>query len=282
MATHTTEFGVPKVYSVRGMHIVLDEDVARIFGVETRRLNEQIKRNAARFDEDYVFRLTEEEAAILTSRIATSSPSGLTPSNLTSQAATSRHGGRRHLPYVFTDLGVVMAATVLRTDRAIVATRAIVRTFVEVERAKSELPSGSNMPVVIDTKASGEGFRQGLMLKINAALDKVMDAMIDPGRNSTVRDEAQALIAHGLEALKDHLRSTGIQNEKSLAEIKKILAEVEVIHAESRKSDIDNRHHELALLAKQLRMILAAQKFAETGALDTLDAVLRELSVTPA
>jgi len=176
-----------------------------------------------------------------------------------------------------------MAATVLRTDRAIVATRLIVRTFVEMERARASMPEGSNMPLVLETKALAgpNGFRQGLMTKINAALSRVMDAMIDPVDQTTVREEARELVLHGLDAIREHLKTTGLQNERSLAEIRKILAEVETVRAETRKADIDNRHLELALLAKQLRLIVAAQTYAETGTIDTLDAVLRELSASP-
>lgn len=259
----------PTVHRVRGRNIILDADVAGLFGTETKRLNEQVKRNAGRFGEDYVFRLTEEEADGLKSQTATSNEG---------------RGGRRYLPYAFTDLGVVMAATVLRTDRAIVATRLIVRTFLEMERAKAALPEGSNMPLVLETKGlvGQDGFRQGLMSKINAALSRVMDAMIDPVDQTTVKDEARELILHGLDAIKEHLKTAGLQNEKSLAEIRKILAEVETIHAQTRKAEIDNRHLELALLAKQLRLIVAAQTYAETGTVDTLDAVLRELSSSPA
>lgn len=255
----------PEVYFVRGRQVILDEDVARLFGTETKRLNEQIKRNSERFDEDYVFRLKADELAALRPQSATS----------------NGRGGRRYLPFAFTDLGVVMAATVLRTQRAIVATRTIVRSFVAVERERQIRGEGSNLPIALEAKSHvplATEFRHGLMGKINNALERVMDAMINPATQMTVRDEAKQLVAQGLDAIKDHLKTAGIQNERTLAEIRKMLAEAETVDAESRKTAIDTRHLELALLAKQLRLILATQRYVETGVADTLDAVLRELS----
>jgi len=78
-----------KIYEIRGCKVMLDRDLSEMYGVETRRLNEQIKRNMKRFPEDFMFQLTAEEFE-----------------NLKSQFATSRWGGTRKSPYVFTELGV--------------------------------------------------------------------------------------------------------------------------------------------------------------------------------
>jgi hypothetical protein len=85
------------IVEVRGQKVILDSDLAFIYGVPTRRLNEQVKRNTRRFPQDFLFRLTAPEAS-LKSQIATSS---------------STHGGRRKLPYAFTEHGTIMAANVL-------------------------------------------------------------------------------------------------------------------------------------------------------------------------
>jgi hypothetical protein len=103
------------VHVVRGQRVMLDSDLAALYGVETRRLNEQVKRNAARFPDAYMFQLTTEEFAHLMSQIATSS---------------GRHGGRRKLPYVFTEHGAVMRASVLNSERAVAMSLVVVRTFV--------------------------------------------------------------------------------------------------------------------------------------------------------
>jgi len=108
------------VQTIRGHKVILDEDLARICGVPTRRLNEQVKRNVDRFPADFVFQLTSEEFKILMSQNATSS---------------SGYGGRRKLPFAFTEHGAIMAANVLKSKRAIRMSIIVVRTFVELRRA---------------------------------------------------------------------------------------------------------------------------------------------------
>lgn len=94
---------------------MLDSDLALIYGVETKRLNEQVSRNIERFPEDFMFQLSDEEFEILKSQIATSS-----------------WGGRRTLPRAFTELGISMLSSVLRSPQAIEANIKIMRTFVHV------------------------------------------------------------------------------------------------------------------------------------------------------
>ena len=100
------------IYTIRGVQVILDQDLAKLYGVETRRLNEQVKRNISRFPEDFMFQLTSEEFKILKS-----------------QNATSSWGGRRKLPYAFTELGVSMLSSVLSSETAIQANVQIMRAF---------------------------------------------------------------------------------------------------------------------------------------------------------
>ena len=106
-----------KIYMVRGHKVMLDSDLAELYGVPTRRLTEQVKRNISRFPADFMFQLTSEEAKNLRSQIAISS---------------SGHGGRRYLPYVFTEQGVSMLSSVLKSERAIQVNIAIIRSFVKI------------------------------------------------------------------------------------------------------------------------------------------------------
>jgi UDP-N-acetylmuramate-alanine ligase len=109
-----------RILVVRGHKVILDADLAALYGVLTGRLNEQVKRNAARFPADFVFRLTADEAAGLISQIATSN---------------GGRGGRRKLPYVFTEHGALMAASVLNTPRAVEVSVYVVRAFVRLREA---------------------------------------------------------------------------------------------------------------------------------------------------
>jgi hypothetical protein len=113
-----------RILNIRGQRVILDADLAGIYGVTTKRLNEQVKRNARRFPPDFMFQLTSEESANLRSQIATSS---------------STYGGRRYLPYAFTENGAVMAANVLNSPKAVRLSVFVVRAFVRLR----ELLSGS-------------------------------------------------------------------------------------------------------------------------------------------
>ena len=99
-----------KIYTIRGIQVMLDEDLAILYGTSTMRLNQAVKRNLERFPEEFCFQLTRKEYSNLISQIVISS--------LRSQFATSNYGGRRKFPYVFTDQGVAMLSAVLRSEIA--------------------------------------------------------------------------------------------------------------------------------------------------------------------
>jgi hypothetical protein len=114
-----------RIYLIRGQKVMFDADLAPLYQVPTKRLNEQVKRNLDRFPEDFMFQLTDKEAHSLRSQSATSS--------LKSQIATSNgHGGRRTLPYAFTEHGVAMLSSVLNSKRAVQMNILIIRAFVKL------------------------------------------------------------------------------------------------------------------------------------------------------
>lgn len=112
-----------KIYVIRGQKVMLDEDLAEMYNVETRRLNEQVKRNLKRFPKDFMFMLNKKEFDNLMSQIATSS-------YLKADAAW---GGRRKLPFVFTEQGVAMLSSVLNSDTAIDVNIKIIRVFTKLK-----------------------------------------------------------------------------------------------------------------------------------------------------
>jgi ORF6N domain len=129
-----------RILTVRNQRVVLDADLAAIYGVTTKRLNEQFRRNRKRFPDDFAFQLTAEETEVLRSQIATSRqpdrlqdvPGTWKRSNLRSQfATTSSHGGRRYRPWAFTEHGALQAANILRSDRAIAMSLYVIRAFIE-------------------------------------------------------------------------------------------------------------------------------------------------------
>ena len=117
-----------RIYTIRGVQVMLDADLAVCYGVEVRRLNEQVKRNRERFPESFCFQITDDEVDILKSQFATSR----VPSNLKPQFATSSWGGRRTRPYAFTEQGVAMLSAVLRSETAVKMSIQIIDAFVKM------------------------------------------------------------------------------------------------------------------------------------------------------
>ncbi|PIP84244.1 MAG: DNA-binding protein [Elusimicrobia bacterium CG_4_9_14_3_um_filter_62_55] len=117
---HPFESSAVPIHRIRNRQVILDFDLARMFGVSTKRLNEQIRRNSSRFPEDFAFQLTAAEAERLRSHFATSKKS---------------RGGNRFLPFALTEHGVVMAANVLKSERAVTMSVEVVRAFVRLRRA---------------------------------------------------------------------------------------------------------------------------------------------------
>ena len=115
------------IYLIRGQRVMLDSDLAAIYEVTTKQLNQQLKRNRDRFPTDFAFQLTAEDVARLRSQNVTSNP------NLRSQFASSKgRGGRRYFPWVFTEHGAIMLASVLNSDIAVQASVRVVRAFVRL------------------------------------------------------------------------------------------------------------------------------------------------------
>lgn len=109
----SVEIVAAKILLIRGKKVILDSDLAKLYGVETKNLNLQVKRNKRRFPEDFMFQLIKEETLRL-------------------QNATSKRGGRRYAPYVFTEQGVAMLSSVLNSERAVQVNIAIMRAFVKL------------------------------------------------------------------------------------------------------------------------------------------------------
>lgn len=106
-----------KIHTIRGQRVMLDSDLAALYGLTTARLNEQVKRNLARFPPDFMFHLSRHEVTSLISQFAISKPG---------------RGGRQKLPYAFTEHGAVMLASVLNSPAAIGASIQVVRAFIQL------------------------------------------------------------------------------------------------------------------------------------------------------
>jgi len=161
-----------KILVLRDQKVILDAELAALYGVSVKRLNEQIKRNAKRFPADFLFRLSPAEYQNLRSQNATSS---------------SSHGGRRYLPHAFTEHGAIMAATVLNSKRAIEMSIFVVRAFVRMREALAP-----NQQIV--TKLSEiERRLEGHDVEIQELVDAIRELMAPlPANNRRIGFEAPA------------------------------------------------------------------------------------------
>ena len=124
------------IQTIRGQKVILDTDLAELYGVPVKRLNEQVKRNIERFPADFMFQLTVEEWAVLRSQVATANPEDTEGKLLAanwSQFATSskKHRGATYRPYAFTEHGAIMASTRLSSPEAVRMSQYIVRAFIK-------------------------------------------------------------------------------------------------------------------------------------------------------
>lgn len=147
------------IYLIRGHRVMLDADLARIYGVTTKRLNQQVNRNRDRFPADFMFQLTPEEDRALRLRIATSN--------------TGR-GGRRYLPLAFTEHGAIMLAAVLNTPVAVQASLRVVRAFV---RLREMLSAHKELAVKLDELERKLSSHDG---QIQTLFDAIRELMVQP------------------------------------------------------------------------------------------------------
>ncbi len=126
-----------KIYEIRGQKVMLDFDLAELYEVETRVLNQAVKRNLDVFPIDFMFRLSKTEWEIILSQILISEPENIdniSDANLKSQTVMSRWGGNRKLPFAFSEHGVAMLANILKSKKARKTSIAIVRAFIALKQ----------------------------------------------------------------------------------------------------------------------------------------------------
>ena len=190
-----TEIIHNKIYEIRGHKVMLDYEIAEMFEVETRTLNQAVKRNIERFPEDFMFQLTEAEWELMRSQIATSSgSSALRSQNVTlnedvliSQFVTSKgnssqfvmssnkNRGKTYRPYAFTEHGVTMLASVLRSEKAVKVSIAVVRAFISLKQYIADRKNISKQINSIKDELSDRIDEQDVqIIEIYQVLDKLI------------------------------------------------------------------------------------------------------------
>src|SRR5581483_1425428 len=122
------------VFFIRGERVMLDADLAALYGIEARALNQAVKRNRKRFPNDFMFQLSKPESDLLRSQIMVSKADLKTADSSQLVMSSRKHRGRVYRPYAFTEQGVAMLSSVLRSQRAVEVNIAIMRTFVQLRR----------------------------------------------------------------------------------------------------------------------------------------------------
>ena len=151
------------IYEIRGQKVMLDFDLAKIYGYETKKFNQQVKRNSDKFPNDLMFQLTDFELNII----------------LRSQNVTSRWGGSRYLPYAFTEQGIYMLMTVLKGDLATKQSIALVRAFKQMKDYIIENEGVSKIDNVLNLSNQVNNNTKAIK-EINSKLEIVMDNFVDP------------------------------------------------------------------------------------------------------
>ena len=162
------------IHLIRGQRVMLDFDLAAIYGVTTKRLNEQLRRNRSRFPSDFAFQLTAEEFTNLKSQIATS----------------SFHGGRRYRPWVFTEHGALMLASVLNSEIAVQASVRVVRAFV---RLREMVAANAQLAVKLEELERRFDSHDDAIANLFATLKQLLEPPEAPKRREIgfhVREEA--------------------------------------------------------------------------------------------
>jgi hypothetical protein len=171
--TNGAENIAQSILFLRGQRVILDRELAAIFGVTTKRLNEQVKRNAERFPEDFMFQLTPEEAEISRSQIAT------------------LNGGRGHnikyLPYAFTEYGAIQASNVLSSPRAVAMGVYVVRAFVQLRELLSSNRELARRFAQLETRLDKRLTEQDRTIgAILSAIRELMQPKVPPPRGRPI------------------------------------------------------------------------------------------------
>lgn len=233
------------IRTIRGQEVILAADVARIYGVPTKRINERAKRHPGKFPQDFMFQLTKQEFEELRSQSATSK---------------ERRGGTQYLPYAFTEHGVLQIANLINTELADSVSIFVIRAFVEMRgtlvaqqkvlaRASAK---GSEIPRVAI-------FHGELLPKLQTTIGRILESVVDTEKGTTVRDEALDILKESISHLKEILRQKGLQNEEITARVSKLLSEAENQRASARKIRAESEQIEFLNTIRKLRLVLEAQ-----------------------
>ncbi|WP_458722300.1 ORF6N domain-containing protein [Shimia sp. W99] len=257
----------PPIYQVRHKLVMLDSDVAALFGTKTGRLNQAtLARNADKFPESYAFQVTEQETEVLRSQ------------NVTANIDPKR----RTPPTVYTEEGVIMCATVLKTVRAVAVTKQVVRSFVALQRQLKDTQNHPMPDPVPDLPAlQKQALPPALSDKVGGYIDRLANVTLNQAQRDAVMTEVRAFREEGFEALHAFAKRPSIKTATEAAELRKRLAEAERIEEEIRRMRAETRDAERLALIRDLLFMAEYERAREVGTLEEFVATLRRLDKPP-
>ncbi len=231
------------IFQIDGHRVMLDADVARAFGTETRRVNEAVSRNPEKFSHAHAFRLSKQQAASLRSQLATTKPSG--------------RGGSQYAPRVFTVQGVARLATILNTPEALRATDLIIETFIDVHRQLADgrkrlaIPNADAFEATPEDRQATGKLRKRMMKALGGLLDSLVDVAGTPDPN----EAAKTIGGNAFANVVERLRTQGLENNKLEADTALVLAQAEEVLAKARKADAEAKSVDLDNLDRKIGMV---------------------------
>lgn len=232
-----TSLASGRIFEIRGQRVILDADIAELFGRTTKTINQQRSRNKDHFPDHYAFQLTTEEWADLKSQNVTS----------------SEHGGRRHPPWAFTEHGFAMLCTRLRGEQAAQISRIIIDTFVSYR--KGTLPRER----IISGDKNGKR-KQRLQDAIYQQMEALLQLELPTGENTTT--ELKELTAKAIHRVKAVLDAPVLKNEQITAEIGKLQAETAKLYADAQKLSAETANIWADTFQKRLQIITQLREMA--------------------
>ena len=249
-----------KIFNVRGQGAIVDYDLAPRLGVDTTRLNQQVKRNIERFPPDWAFQLTVEEFTAFKAEYPDQKAS---------------HGGRRKPPWVYTEHGVVMAASVLRSPTAVQAMQFVVSLFVAARRAG--LADTSALLPTARTATDLTPRNDGMSNKLKSVIERLMETMADEQLKTSIKDEALTVMHEAVDSIKERLKKPGVENDEIAARATKYLAEAEMAKATAAKTRAETSRIDFDILVRKLRLVMSAQLVLESGDVRSFVGILENL-----
>ena len=251
-----------RIQLVRGVQVILSPDLAELYGVTTKQLNQQVSRNEDKF-EGVAFKLNKEEFKVLRSQ------------NVTSKRG---RGGPTHPPRAFTVRGAIMAATVLRSERAVKMSQLIVDVFVDVASQIQPPDEAPALPASSGRKPRSlvqAGDAPATVPELKSRLHGLVDRVFSEDTRQVVARETRETARRALAGLQEYLDKPGLNNEETRTRIAQMIARTEHVYTLSNKALAEAEAINLNNRLTELAVRLAAES-GDTG--EVLDVILQLLS----